>query len=102
MEQAVPAQRRRCTVHDWCTTPGGDHRVHGGALRTFTNSEGTEVRVLLTADGHEEPVVRIEVAYGPAGPGLEVMNLDTTEAVELAGVLLRLARTGHAHPAEER
>lgn len=97
MEEGIPAQRRRCATHGWCTVSGQGHVVHAGELHTVTNAEGTEIRIFLTAERDDDPVVRVEIAYGPTGPGLEVMDLDPTESVGLAGVLLRLARTAQAH-----
>lgn len=88
----IPAQRSRCPAHPWCTAPGRDHRVHTGHVHALTSARGTEVRLVMTAEGAAEPHVRVEVAYSPLGPGFDVVELDAAEALELAGVLLRMGR----------
>lgn len=97
----IPAQRRSCAVHAWCTVPGRGHDLHAGRMYALASARGNEVRLVMTADGAEEPRVRVEVAYGPLGPGMEVAEMDAAEALELAGVLLRMAREANAgHNAE--
>ncbi len=58
-------------------------------LGTF---RGTELRVSLSAEDEQEPVVDVEVAFDPGGPLMQLAELEAPEAVELAGVFLRLAR----------
>lgn len=91
----IPAQRRPCAVHAWCTAPGRDHDLHVGRVHALTSARGTEVRLVLVAEGAAEPHVRVEVAYAPLGPGLEVVELDAAQTLKLAGVLLRMARDAH-------
>jgi hypothetical protein len=60
------------------------------------------LQVSLTAENRHEPVVHLEAALGRADVLLEIADLDPAEAVELAGVLLRLARTAHIEDRESQ
>lgn len=88
----IPSQRHRCRLYDWCTT-AGRHDVHVGEVRTLVTENGRRLRVSLTAEGDGPPVLAVEVGLRENQPLLEVVELEPVEAVELAGVLLRLART---------
>ena len=92
MAASIPPQRRSCATYDWCTASGQRHHSHVGELHVLDTSGGTELRVSLSAQEREEPRLELEVAFQPGGPSMEVAALDAAEAVELAGVCLRLAR----------
>jgi hypothetical protein len=92
MAANIPPQRHRCPKHDWCTVPGHGHQTHVGEARVLTTSRGTEIRVSLTAEGNQEPILQMEAAFESGTPMMELAALDPVEAVELAGFLLRLAR----------
>jgi hypothetical protein len=88
----IPPQRHRCTRHVWCVERGPAHQTHAGEAQVLATSRGTEIRLSLTAEGDQPPVVQMEAAFERGGPMMELAELDATEAVELAGFLLRLAR----------
>ena len=92
MAVVIPTQRRRCASWDWCTVPAAGHRVHVGEVHVVKTLQGTELRISLNADAEHPPVVHLEAAFVPGGTPMEVTELDATEALELAGVFLRLAR----------
>lgn len=95
----IPSQRQRCRLYDWCTAPGR-HAVHVGEVRTLITGTGRRLRVSLTADDDAAAVLAVEVGLRDGQPLLEIVDLEPAEAVELAGVLLRLARTADSsrHP----
>lgn len=82
----VPPQGRRCPTHEWCTLSSDGHHSHIGDVHVI----GTALRsqVSLSLDAREGASV-VRVQTGPTG----LVALEPAEAVELAGVLLRLART---------
>jgi hypothetical protein len=88
----IPPQRHRCPRHDWCTVPVRGHQAHAGEARVLTTSRGVEIRVSLTAEGDQEPVLQMEAAFESGTPMMELAEMEPVEAVELAGFLLRLAR----------
>lgn len=96
MAVGIPSQRHMCPAYEWCVERAPGHREHVGEVRVLTTSRGHEVRVSLSADYEQEPVVQIEAALNRGGPVMEVAELDAAEAVELAGFLLRLARVAQA------
>lgn len=92
----IPSQRRRCATYAWCTVPSRRHRVHTGEGQTLVASTGARLRVSLSAENGQDPAVQLEASYGPDEPMLEIADLTPAEAVELAGIFLRLARDAHA------
>lgn len=102
MAADIPPQRHRCLVHEWCTTAGPGHRTHVGEVHVLTTERGTELRVALTAEDRERPVVQFEAVLDEDGPPMEVADLDAAEAVELAGFLLRAARVAQVERNETR
>ena len=88
----IPPQRHRCTKHEWCVSRGQGHRVHVGEAQLLTTSRGTEIRVSLSAEDDEEPIVHLEAAFERGGAVMELAELAAPEAIELAGFLLRFAR----------
>ena len=91
---AIPSPQQRCIVHEWCTVLRPGHRTHIGEVHLLATSRGTRLRVSLVAEDRSEPFVHLEAAFHAEGPLLEVAELDPAEAVELAGMFLRLARVG--------
>ena len=96
MAVSIPPQRRACATYDWCMASGPRHDAHLGEVHTVDTSRGTQMRVSLSAHNDEEPLVELEVAFEPGGPAMEVAQLDAAEAVELAGIFLRLARVAQS------
>lgn len=96
----IPSQRQRCDVFDWCTASGRRHEQHVGEVRILVTETGRRLRVSLTAEGDAPPRLAVELSFRDDQPLLEVVELEPAEAVELAGMLLRLARTAHTarHP----
>ncbi len=92
----IPSQRRRCAVYDWCTTVGTGHRTHVSKPHVFRTAGGATLQVSVTAEDHGAPAVHLEAGFGPGEALMEITELEPAEAVELAGLLLRLARTAQA------
>lgn len=97
----IPSQRQRCATYEWCTATVRGHRSHVGEVHRLATARGTRLRVSLMAEDQHDPVVVIEAAFHRDNPLLEVAELEPAEAVELAGMFLRLARVGHGAEARE-
>lgn len=93
MAARIPSQRNRCTMHSWCVVRSRGHRVHQGEAQTLSTAAGTEIRLALTAEADEAPVVLLEATFDSGGAMMEVAEIAVPEAVELAEFLLRLAGT---------
>lgn len=98
---AIPSQRQQCAVYDWCTAVGRGHRTHVSKPHIFRTADLSMLQVSLTAEDQHAPVVHLEAAFGPGEVLMEITELEPAEAVELAGLLLRLARTAHVDNARE-
>lgn len=92
MSVSVPSQRQRCPVYAWCTASSIGHVEHVGEISLITTTRGREVRVNLQAERDNPPGVLVEVTFEEGGPAMQVVTLGAPEALELAGVFLRLAR----------
>lgn len=92
MTAAIPPQRNRCLVHAWCTATTPRHRVHTGGNVLLTTARDVELRVALTAEDDQPPVVTLEASFESAGPLMQLAELEVAEALELAEVFQRLAR----------
>jgi hypothetical protein len=102
MADGIPPQRRRCPTYEWCHERAPGHRLHVGEEQLLTTSRGTEIRVSVTANAGQEPVVLIEGAFDHGGPMMEMAELDASEAMELAGFLSRLGRLARGSGKEVR
>lgn len=100
MTDGIPPQRRRCPTYEWCDERSPGHRVHVGEAKVLPTSHGREIRVSVTANAGQEPVVIVEGAFDHGGPHMEVAELDPAEAIELAGFLLRLGRVARGSGSE--
>lgn len=96
MSVSVPSQRQRCPVYSWCIASGTGHIEHIGEVNLITTERGREVRVNLQAERDRTPGVIVEVTFEEGGPGMQVVDLGAPEALELAGIFLRLARDAWA------
>lgn len=92
MAAGTPPQRPRCPTYPWCVERTAGHRLHVGEAEVLATSRGTELRVSLSAEGPDEPVVQIEATFEHGGPMMELAGLDVGEALTLAGFLLRVGR----------
>lgn len=92
---AVPSRRQQCPTHAWCTSVGRGHRTHVGEVQVITTSQRTRLRLSLVAENDNPPVVHIEATFAAEEPLMEIAELAPAEAVQLAGILLRLARSAH-------
>jgi len=92
MTAAIPPQRNRCRMHVWCTATTRRHRVHTGEAFLLTTVRGVELRVALTAENDQPPVVTLEASFETSGPLMQLAELEVAEALELAEVFQRLAR----------
>jgi hypothetical protein len=97
MSAAIPPQRNRCPVHDWCTATGRRHQVHTGDAHALTTTRGVELRMMLAAEGDHPPVVQVEVSFEPTGPLMHLTELEPSEARRMAELLGRVGRA--AQPA---
>lgn len=97
----IPSQRQQCAVHEWCTAVGRGHRAHVSKPHVFTTAQDATLQVSLTAEDRQAPVVHLQAAFALGDPLMEITELEPAEAVELAGLLLRLARTAHVHSDRE-
>ena len=92
MTVVIPPQRGHCPTFPWCSGSEAAHRVHVGELHVLNTTRGAELRVSLNAEDDQPPRVHLEATFDTSGPAMDLAELDPTEAVELAGVFLRLAR----------
>lgn len=92
---AIPSQRQRCAVHEWCTSAGRGHRTHVSQPHVLTTVGEAILQVSLTAEDEQKPVIHLEAAFAPGQVLMEISDLEPAAAIELAGLLLRLARTAH-------
>ncbi|HEU4512171.1 MAG TPA: hypothetical protein VFR87_03610 [Nocardioidaceae bacterium] len=97
----IPSQRQQCVVYAWCTAVGRGHRTHVSKPLVFRTAQDPVLQVSLTAENQHAPFVHLEAAFASGEALMEIAELEPAEAVELAGLLLRLARTGHADSGRE-